>query len=323
MRALVTGVAGFAGSHLAEYLLTQGMEVVGLARPGTRLRQVHFPIQKVQLIEVDLLDREDMAAAVAEAAPDLAFHLAAQAAVSRSWQDTEATLRTNILGQLHLFEAIIAAGLQPRTLVVGSDEEYGLLRYDELPATEESPFRPVNPYGVSKVTQDLMGYQYFVSHKLPVIRVRPFNHIGPHQADAFVTASFAKQIAETELGQREPVIRVGNLEVGRDFTDVRDIVRGYFLALTKGEPGEVYNLASGQLVTIRRILDLLLEQAKASLTIESDPSRFRPADVEARFGSYAKIKARTGWEPLIPLETSLADVLEYWRYQVAGSKAAS
>lgn len=318
MRVFVTGIAGFAGSHLAEHLLAQGLEVVGLVRPGSDLGNIAHLGPAVRLLEADLLDRERVTEVTKEAAPDLVFHLAAQAAVSLSWQDAATTLSTNIMGQLYLCEAIIAAGISPRLLVVGSDEEYGLLREDELPATEQSSLRPINPYGVSKVAQDLMGHQYFVSHRLPVVRVRPFNHIGPRQAETFVTASFAKQIAEAEAGQREPVIRVGNLEVGRDFSDVRDIVRGYLLALTQGEPGEVYNLASGRSITIRRILDLLIAQARVSLRVETDPARFRPAEVPTRFGDGTKIRKATGWEPQIPLEKSLVDVLEYWRRRVSG-----
>lgn len=318
MRALITGTAGFAGSHLAEHLLAQGLEVVGLVRPSDSLSHLSSIARQVRLLQSDLLDREGMMVAVREAAPDLVFHLAAQAAVSLSWQDAAATLSTNVLGQLNLFEAIIAAGISPRILVVGSDEEYGLLREDELPATEQSPLRPINPYGVSKVAQDLMGYQYFVSHRLPVVRVRPFLHIGPRQAETFVTASFAKQIAQAEAGQQPPVIEVGNLEVGRDFSDVRDIVGGYFLALTQGEPGEVYNLASGQPTAIGRLLELLVAQARVSLQVKPDPARFRPAEVPMRFGDCSKIRAATGWQPQIPLEKSLADVLQYWRHQVAG-----
>jgi GDP-4-dehydro-6-deoxy-D-mannose reductase len=220
------------------------------------------------------------------------------------------------MGQLNLFQAVIKANISPRILIIGSDEEYGHLHPDEIPATEESPLRPINPYGVSKVAQDLMGYQYFVSHGIQCIRVRPFIHIGPRQRDTFVISAFSKQIADAEAGLAPPVILVGNLEGRRDFSDVRDIVKGYHLALTKGQPGEVYNLGSGRTVQIHNMLDALIAESRIPLTVEQDPKRMRPAEAPARVADCSKANRELGWHPEIPLEQSLADVLEYWRSQL-------
>jgi GDP-4-dehydro-6-deoxy-D-mannose reductase len=201
-------------------------------------------------------------------------------------------------------------------LVVGSADEYGLVRPEELPIGEDTPLRPYNPYAVSKVVQDMLGYQYFASHSLHVVRVRPFNHIGPRQSAGFVTAAFAKQIAEAEAGRSPPVIKVGNLEAKRDFTDVRDMVAAYYLALSKGEPGEVYNIGFGTARSIREILDILLAESKIELTVQEDPTRLRLSEVPIVACDSRKFRECTGWEARIPLEESLRDILDYWREEV-------
>ena len=248
--------------------------------------------------------------------PDCVFHLAAQAFVPTSWQDPWSTLANNIRGQLNVLLAAIALGTLPRVLVVGSADEYGVVAPEELPIRESSPLRPNNPYAVSKVTQDMLGYQYFASHGLPVVRVRPFNHIGPGQSPAFVTSDFAKQIAEAEAGLREPVLRVGELNTRRDFSAVQDIVRGYYLALVQGEPGEVYNLAAERSYSIREVLQRLMALSTIRLRLEVDEARLRPVDTPEIVGDCGKFRARTGWQAQIPLEQSLQDILEYWRMQV-------
>ena len=323
MRALVTGVGGFVGSHLAEFLLEQGVEVVGVDKPG-RVEGVRELVPGLTAArEVDLMHPSQVQELISELQPQRVFHLAAQASVSRSWEDPVETLTNNIVGQVHLFQAIIAAGICPRILVIGSNEEYGFLRPDELPVDEEHPLRPISPYAVSKVAQDLLGYQYFVSHGLHCVRMRPFNHIGPRQSQAFVASSLAKQVAEAEAGLREAVIRVGNLEVKRDFTDVRDVVRGYWLALEKGEAGEVYNIGSGRAVSVKSILDFFLAHAQISLRVEQDSGLFRPSDIPISYANCNKLRNQTGWEPAIPLEETLKDVLEYWRVRVAVEHGAS
>ena len=205
----------------------------------------------------------------------------------------------------------------PRFLVIGSSEEYGLVRPDELPIRESNPLRPLSPYAVSKVTQDLMGYQYFMSYGLPIVRARAFNHEGPRRGDVFVASSFARQIAEIEAGRREPILHVGNLEAKRDYTDVRDIVRGYWRLLEDGVPGEVYNLCSGRAWPIRAVLELLLGDAKTRPVIKEDPSRLRPTEVPVLVGDGTKIREAVGWAPSIPFEKTLTDLLAFWRSRLA------
>lgn len=252
----------------------------------------------------------------AAARPAYIFHLAAQAFVPASWEDPWSTLANNIRGQLNVLLAAIAMGTLPRVLVVGSADEYGLVAPEELPIRETTPLRPCSPYAVSKVAQDMLGYQYYASHKLPVVRVRPFNHIGPGQSPAFVTSDFAKQVAEAEAGLGEPVLRVGDLSTRRDFSDVQDIVRGYYMALSQGEPGEVYNLGAERSYSIREILDRLMVLSSIPLRLEVDATRLRPVDIPEIVGDCSKFRARTGWQAQIPLEQSLKDILEYWRKQV-------
>jgi GDP-4-dehydro-6-deoxy-D-mannose reductase len=236
--------------------------------------------------------------------------------VSRSWKNPWETLGNNIRGQLNLLEGLVRLGLSPKTLIVGSGEEYGMVRPEELPIKETNPLRPYSPYAVSKVTQDLMGYQYFISHRLPIIRVRPFNHIGPRQSEGFVAADFAKQIAEVKAGLRPAVIKVGNLEARRDFTDVRDMVRAYYLALLKGEPGEVYNIGSGVAHSIEELLQALLEESAMKLKVEKDPELMRPSDVPVVVSDATKFRERTTWTPTIGFRESLSDILNWWHARV-------
>jgi GDP-4-dehydro-6-deoxy-D-mannose reductase len=214
-------------------------------------------------------------------------------------------------------EGVRSLGLSSRIQVAGSSEEYGLVDPDELPITESQPLRPLSPYAVSKVSQDMLAYQYHQSYGLDVVRTRGFNHTGPRRGSVFVCSNFAFQIASIELGRQEPVLRVGNLEARRDFTDVRDMVRAYALALEKGKPGEVYNICSGRSVSIQHVLDLLLERTTAKIAVETDPQRLRPSDVPVLEGSAERFHADTGWQPRIPFEQTLADLLDYWRARLA------
>jgi GDP-4-dehydro-6-deoxy-D-mannose reductase len=211
---------------------------------------------------------------------------------------------------------LVRLSAAPRVMVVGSNEEYGLVQPKDLPLTETSPLRPNSPYGVSKVAQDMLGLQYYLSHQIPVIRVRPFNHIGPGQAPGFVASDFARQIAQAEAGQRPPIIKVGNLEARRDFSDVRDMVRAYHLAITAGVPGDVYNIGSGQDHSVQELLEVLLNHSRVEITVEQDPSRMRPSDVKAVRCDASKFNAVTGWQPSISFETTLHDVLEDWRQRI-------
>ncbi|MGH9392339.1 MAG: GDP-mannose 4,6-dehydratase, partial [Vicinamibacteria bacterium] len=249
MRVLITGITGFAGSHLAEFVLAEhpGTEVFGTMRWRSRTENIRGIEGKIQLLECDLRDQSSVTGLIDRVRPDRIFHLAAQSFVPSSWNAPAESLTTNILGQLNLFEAVRAAGIDPWIQIACSSEEYGLVYETELPIRETNPLRPLSPYAVSKVGQDYLGYQYFKSFGTKVVRTRGFNHDGPRRGDVFVSSNFAKQIAIIEKGKKPPVIHVGNLEARRDFTDVRDIVRGYWLALDSGcEPGEAYNICSGK-----------------------------------------------------------------------------
>ncbi|MHB1131316.1 MAG: GDP-mannose 4,6-dehydratase [Chloroflexota bacterium] len=310
MRALVTGSNGFVGTHLINHLLAQrGLEVIGVDL------KVRADAPFTSLV-ADLTNADQMAALAAEVRPDFVFHLAAQAAVQVSWSDRGQTVVNNLLAQMYLCDALLSAGLRPRVLVIGSSDEYGLVRPEELPVREDNPLRPNSPYAVSKIGQDMLAYQYFASHALPTVRVRPFNHLGPGQSDLFVAASFAKQIAEIEAGMREPVLLVGNLTAKRDFTDVRDVVRAYSLLAQQGTPGEVYNLGSGRSLAISELLAQLLGRSTVRIEVRTDPARLRPSDIPDLYCDYGKAEREIGWRPLIPLASTLDDVLDYWRTRI-------
>ena len=314
MRVLVTGITGFVGSHFAEFALAEGAEVFGSYRWRSKTENIDHLRDRVTLIECDLRDLSSVNELVASSRPDFIIHLAAQSYVHASWHSPAETFNTNTISQVNLLEAVRAQGkAAPRFLAIGSSEEYGLVHEDELPIKESNPLRPLSPYAVSKVTQDLMAYQYFKSYALPIVRARAFNHEGPRRGDVFVTSNFARQIAEIEAGGREPTILVGNLKAVRDYTDVRDIVRGYWLLLGRGEPGQVYNLCSGRGWAIQEILDFLLgESINTSIRVREDPARLRPSDVPVLIGDCSRLTA-LGWKPRIPFEQTLRDLLGYWR----------
>ncbi|MBI4227392.1 MAG: GDP-mannose 4,6-dehydratase [Candidatus Omnitrophica bacterium] len=317
MRVLITGITGFAGSHLAEFLLTQpGVEVYGIERWRSKTDNVEHIKDRLIMHECDMRDASSVRKVIETVRPDRIFHLAAQSFVPTSWKAPAETLMTNIVGQLHLFEAVRQIGITPRIQIAGSSEEYGLVHPDELPITETNPLRPLSPYGVSKVGQDLLAYQYHHSYQLHAVRTRGFNHTGPRRGDVFVESNFAQQIAKIERGLQEPVVKVGNLQAKRDYTDVRDMVRAYWLALERGEPGEVYNICSGETHSIESVLQSLLKLSSATVRVEPDPARMRPSDVPLLHGDPAKFQRRTGWRPEIPFETTLRDLLNYWRERV-------
>jgi GDP-4-dehydro-6-deoxy-D-mannose reductase len=304
MRVLITGITGFVGSYMTEYALAHGAEVFGSMRWRSKTENIDHLRARIGLIECDLLEISE---------PTHVVHLAAQSFVGASWKAPAETLSTNITAQVNLLEAIRGLKITPRFLAIGSSEEYGLVHPDELPIKETNPLRPLSPYAVSKVTQDMMGYQYFKSYGLPIIRTRAFNHEGPRRADVFVTSNFARQVAEIEAG-RQPVILVGDLKPRRDYSDVRDIVRGYWTLLERGEPGEVYNLCSGRSWAIQQVLDFLLERSRIKgITVRTDPARMRPSDVMELEGDPGKIERATGWKVEIPFERTLTELLDYWR----------
>lgn len=253
---------------------------------------------------------------VKEVNPDYTMHLAAWADVGGSWQQPWITYELNIQCQLNLLEALCRWSKQCRTLLVTSNEVYGLVQPEDMPINEQTLFRPNNPYGVSKIAQDMMGLQYWNSHKLPIIRARSFNHIGPGQADDFVASAFARQIAEIEAKLRDPIVRVGNLNAQRDFTDVRDIARAYWMMITSGEPGGVYNVGSGASRPVFWILNTLLELSSHEISVETDPDRLRPSDVPISMCDNSRLRNDTGWQPEIDLRETLSDLLDGWREQI-------
>lgn len=318
MRVLITGITGFVGSHLAEYLLKQdGLDVYGLIRWRSPMENIRHLLSRLRLVEAELKDPTSVVRALDQIRPDAICHLAAQSFVPTSWHAPAETFAINVIGTLNLFEGLRAVGINPRVQIACTSEEYGLVDEEELPVRETNPLRPLSPYAVSKAAADYLGYQYHMSYKLPIVRTRAFNHTGPRRGEAFATSNFAKQIAEVELGLRPPVIEVGNLEAKRDFTDVRDIVWGYWLAVEKGVPGEVYNLSSGKAWTIKEVLGILLGFSRVQVEVRQDPSRMRPSDVPILIGDSAKFRELTGWSPLIPFEQTLHDLLNYWLRRLA------
>ena len=322
MRVLITGITGFAGSHLAELILAEHPEVelFGTYRWRSRRENIEGLEDRVELLETHLEDYSSMHTTLEAARPDVVFHLAAQSFVPSSWTAPSETLTTNIAGQTHLFEAVRRLKLDPVIQIACSSEEYGLVLPDEVPIKETNPLRPLSPYAVSKVGQDLLAYQYHQSYGVRAVRTRGFNHTGPRRGDVFVTSNFAKQLASIEAGLREPVIRVGNLEAVRDFTDVRDMVRAYWLAVHEATPGEAYNICRGEGIVIRDLLDRLIELSGVDVTVEVDPARLRPSDVEILIGDCSKFRRETGWEPRIPFDQTLTDLLDYWRERLRGEK---
>ena len=321
MRVLITGITGFVGSHMAEYALAKGAQVFGSTRWRSKTENIEHLRSKVTFIESDLRDLSSVRALLETSAPDYIVHLAAQSFVGVSWHAPAETLTTNIISQVNLLEALRGLKMSPRFLAVGSSEEYGLVLEGELPIKETNPLRPLSPYAVSKVTQDMMAYQYFKSYGLPIIRTRAFNHEGPRRGDVFVTSNFARQVAEIEAGLREPVVYVGDLTPRRDYSDVRDIVRGYWLLLERGEPGEVYNLCSGRSWSIKQVLDFLLNLSTVKgIAVKTDPARLRPSDVMILEGDPTKMRKATGWKVEIPFERTLTELLDYWRQRTRASR---
>ncbi len=313
-RVLVTGVTGFAGSHLVDYMLTRNdCEIFGIHRWRSPTENIEHFKERITLVECDLRDASSTRDTLERIRPDWIFHLAAQSFVPTSWSAPTESLTTNVLGELNVFEAVRRLGLSCRIQIACSSEEYGMVFENELPIRETNPLRPLSPYAVSKVAQDLLAYQYWMSWKVDSVRTRGFNHEGPRRGPVFVASDFAKQIADIEKGRKPPVLHVGNLEAKRDFTDVRDMVRAYWLALEKCEPGEVYNLCSGRAYSIQEVLDLLLGMTKVRIEVRQDRLRLRPSDVPVLMGDRTKFTRATGWEPTIPFERTLRDMLDFWR----------
>lgn len=314
-KVLITGISGFAGSHLAEHLLHHGgYSVNGTYLSPDSLVNVENVRSKIALERIDLLEKKNVSDYIKSIAPDTIFHLAALSSPADSFTHPKETIMNNVVAQINLLEAVKDANLmKTRVLIVSSADVYGNVDKKDLPIDEDTNMMPANPYTVSKLTQDFLGLMYFLAYKIAIIRVRPFNHIGPRQAPNFVVSSFAKRIAEIEKAGKEGVLSVGDLSTKRDFTDVRDMVVAYRLAIEKGKIGDVYNIGSGTSYKIEAILTDLLSLSNANIKIKTDPKLFRPSDTQNRLCDNRKFTELTGWKPTVTLKKTLADTLEYWR----------
>lgn len=301
-RLLVTGLDGFVG-RVVQDMIERG-------EPDSRF------VLAVPATAMELLDPASLKAAIDETRPDLVLHLAAQSFVPSSVKDPRETYNVNFFGTLNLLEALKACGFAGRMLYISSGDVYGLVAPEALPIVETYAVRPRNPYAVSKAAAELLCYQWTQNHAFDIVLARPFNHVGPGQADWFVVSDFARQIVEIKLGVREPVIRVGDIDVTRDFTDVRDVARAYFLLLESGKQGEVYNICSGKEQSIRDVLERLIVIAGTKCEITRDETRFRPNEQKIMYGSYAKLNERVGWQPTIDIDQSLKDVLSDWERKI-------
>ena len=314
-KILITGATGFVGNHLVELLIKDGAEnIFGTYYSESSLLSLGDNKNKIEAIKADLRNQSEVSDLISKIKPDFLYHLAAFTSPSESFESPNETVINNISSEINLLEEIKKNDLKDtKILIISSAEVYGLVSKEDLPIDENVQFNPTNPYAVSKLAQDFLGRQYFLAHNLKIIRVRPFNHIGPGQSPNFVVSSFAKKIAEIEKGKREPILPTGNLNTKRDFTDVRDTVKAYTLLMEKGESGEVYNVGSGASFKISEILNMLLSYSESEIKVESDKSLLRPIDNPDLVCDYSKLSALTGWKPTIQIEKTLRDTLDYWR----------
>lgn len=320
-KVLITGITGFVGAHLAEYCLTKpNVKVYGTVLShhlGDELERIKHIQNKIQLLECDLTNRVAVVRVLERSKPDKIFHLAAQSFVPTSWRSPEDTLFNNIISELNIFEEIREIKINPVIVIACSSEEYGLVLKNELPVKETNPLRPLSPYAVSKITQEKLAFQYHHSYGLKTVLTRFFNTEGPGRGQDFVLSNFAKQIAEIEKDKRDPIIYVGNLEAKRDFTDVRDMVKAYWLATEKCKFGEPYNVCSGKTRSIKSALNILLRLSKVkNIKIKQDPQRMRPSDVPILCGDSSKFRKETGWKPEILFKQTIKDLLNYWREKI-------
>jgi GDP-4-dehydro-6-deoxy-D-mannose reductase len=312
-RALITGANGFVGCHLARLLRTKKLALHGAVFGAENEQAISKLLAPSRRHTCDLRVKRQVRDLVGAVRPDLIFHLAAQSHVPTSWHDPALTFQINVLGTLALLDAVAEFAPAATVVLISSGDIYEIA---SGPTTEETPYRPRNPYALSKLAADLLGEYRYLSDGLRVIRLRPFNHVGPSQSPLFVLPSFARQVALVEAGRQAPTLKVGNLDVERDFTDVRDMVRAYWLAARKCAPGECYNVASGTTYSIRTMLDALLRLTRTPIAVEVDPALYRPTENVRQCADSAKFRAATGWAPRIAIERTLRDILEYWRREV-------
>jgi GDP-mannose 4,6-dehydratase len=320
VRALITGITGFVGSHLAEYILENHteVEIAGFVRWRSPKVNIEAVLDRVTLYYGNLLDLPSIQKALAEYKPDVIFHLAAQSYVDFSFIAPIDTIETNISGTCNLLEAVKQLqqldSYNPVIHICSSSEVYGQVTEDEVPIKENNPLRPASPYAVSKIGEDMLALQYWSSWKIKTIRSRMFTHTGPRRGEVFVVSNFARQVAMIEAELTEPVVKVGNLDSVRTFSDVRDAVRAYWLLVNKCQPGEVYNIGGVETMTVGQMLDQLLAMSKVkNIEVEVDPARLRPSDVTLQIPCVDKFYKATGWKPRIKFEETLKDTLDYWR----------
>ncbi|MGB5053148.1 MAG: GDP-mannose 4,6-dehydratase [Nitrospirales bacterium] len=315
MKVLITGISGMVGSHLAEYILADhpDVDLHGLIRWRTPLDHL-VPIKdRIALHYGDLRDLNSLIVVIKKIQPDWIFHLAAQSFVTTSFDAPVDTLSTNVLGTTNLLDALRITGVDAKVHVCSSSEVYGQVLAHEVPITEANPFRPASPYAVSKVGEDMIAFQYYLSYGIRTVRTRMFTHTGPRRGDVFAESAYAKQIVEVESGLRKNPIRVGNLDSIRTFADVRDAVRAYWVLMEKCPAGEVYNIGGNRTMTLRDMLEILKGMATCRIEHVVDPALLRPSDVTLQIPDTSKFKAATGWEPRIPFEETLQGILDFYR----------
>jgi len=313
MKVLITGIAGFVGSHLAELLLKWGEEVFGLCLPGESLENIREIKKELHLSNCDITDLDRLSSVARRINPDQIYHLAALSSVGKSFSHPLDVIGVNIRGTLYLLEILRNMRKKVRILIVGSSDMYGVVKPKDIPITEKKPLLPVSPYGSSKAASDLLAYQFFKSYGVQAIRARAFNHTGPRQGIGFVVPDFASQIAKIEAGILPPVMKVGNLSSKRDISDVRDIVRGYWLLMKKGKAGEAYNICSGEAYSIKSVLKILVSLSKKKIKVKTDEEKNRPAEIPILMGDNSRTKRVTGWKPKISIAKTLEDTLNFWR----------
>jgi len=316
MKSLITGCAGFAGSHLADYLLGKGEEVVALLGINEDRANIQHIERHLQIVGADVCDFDSVREVLESSKPHRIYHLAAFSSPAESVENPELTYQVNFTGTLNLLSSWLRVGMDCRFLLVSSAEVYGPVPRAKLPLREEMELHPMNPYAGSKAAAEILALQFFRSYGLPIVRVRPFNHTGPRQSTKFVCSNFARQVAEIELGVRPPTIFTGNIHVVRDFSDVRDIVRGYCDLLESGAPGEVYQLCSGRPVSIESILQTVISFASKPVQVSVDQSQLRNHDAAEVWGDYSKAKVAVGWEPRHELTDTLRALKLYWEAKV-------
>lgn len=314
MKSLIIGGAGFVGAYLIRHLRNDlGQDVVVTKMPHEEIKVDGVNMDDIQVVDLNILDKDAIVETFKSVHPDYIFHLAAQSSVAISWKNPALTIDVNVKGGVNVLEALRELDYKPRVLLIGSGEEYGHILPNETPIKEGNVSRPGNIYAATKACQNMLGKIYADAYGLDVMMVRAFNHIGPNQTPIFVVADFCKQVAEIEAGLKEPVMKVGNLSAKRDFTDVRDVVRAYGLLMEKGQAGETYNIGSGHAIAIDDILKMIVANSSADISVEVDPAKLRPVDVPIIEADITKVSEATGWKREIELEQTIKETLDYWR----------